>query len=200
MLSSNPILDLGCGNGELARELGRQDYQGQYVGLDFSEGLLDEARRGQPEGPQAVFKQADLSASSWSKELPAQSFQAALAFAVLHHLPGLELRRQILRRVHDMLRPGGFFILSNWQFLNSPRMKARIQPWQAAGLSAAQVEPGDFLLDWRQGGTGLRYVHHFSLEELQLLAVETAFEMLDSFLSDGENNQLSIYQIWKPVE
>jgi SAM-dependent methyltransferase len=170
------------------------------VGLDFSAGLLDEARRGLPEGSQVVFQQVDLSSAAWGEELPRKSFQAALAFAVLHHIPGLDLRRQILRRVHDLLLPGGFFVLSNWQFLNSPRLRGRVQPWEAAGLSPAQVEAGDFLLDWRQGGAGLRYVHHFDLQELLSLAAETSFEVLESYLSDGENNQLSIYQIWKPVE
>jgi hypothetical protein len=30
------------------------------------------------------------------------------------------------------------------------------------GLSANDVDPGDYLLDWRSGGEGLRYIHHFS--------------------------------------
>ena len=30
------ILDLGCGNGELARTLSRRGHHGSYLGLDFS--------------------------------------------------------------------------------------------------------------------------------------------------------------------
>jgi hypothetical protein len=88
---------------------------------------------------------------------------------------------------------------SEWQFLNSPRLRDRLQPWQAIGLDEVDVEPGDYLLDWREGGTGLRYVHHFSLEELALLAEQTGFEIIETFHSDGENERLGLYQIWKRV-
>ena len=34
------ILDLGCGNGELARELARRGHSGVYTGVDFSPVML----------------------------------------------------------------------------------------------------------------------------------------------------------------
>src|SRR6185503_13813811 len=37
------ILDLGCGNGELARELTKRGHHGSYLGVDFSLPLLREA-------------------------------------------------------------------------------------------------------------------------------------------------------------
>ncbi|MFQ5616171.1 MAG: class I SAM-dependent methyltransferase [Anaerolineales bacterium] len=40
------ILDLGCGNGELGRELLRRGHRALYVGLDFSAELLANARQG----------------------------------------------------------------------------------------------------------------------------------------------------------
>jgi hypothetical protein len=89
------------------------------------------------------------------------------------------------------------FVHSEWQFLNSERLRSRIQPWQAAGLSEDDVEPGDYLLDWRQGGQGLRYVHHFSLEELAELADATGFQIAESFHSDGDGARLGLYQIWR---
>lgn len=39
------ILDVGCGNGELLRYLNFRGFRGTYVGIDFNEGLLEEARR-----------------------------------------------------------------------------------------------------------------------------------------------------------
>ncbi len=79
-------------------------------------------------------------------------------------------------------RRAAAFTYSNWQFLNSPRLRKRIQPWTRAGLTADQVDPGDYLLDWRRGGEGLRYVHHFSPEELAELAAETGFRVIDDVL------------------
>lgn len=196
------MLDLGCGNGELAQALTRRSQSGLYVGLDFSAGLLEIAQAGvaAEAALESRFVAADLAAPDWASRLPGEAaagFDTILAFAVLHHLPGADLHLRLLRQVRLLLAPSGQFIHSNWQFLNSPRLRERILPWEAAGLSEAQVEPGDYLLDWRQGGRGLRYAHYFSAQELQALAEATGFQVIDSFLSDGQGGQLGLYQVWK---
>jgi tRNA (uracil-5-)-methyltransferase TRM9 len=197
LLKAQSILDLGCGNGALARQLGDDRYAGRYVGLDFSPGLLDMVQKSPPSDLQASFYQADLSEPSWGSAVQDQPFDAILAFAVLHHLPGDALRKQIMRQVHSLLSPEGVFLFSNWQFLSSERLRQRIQPWEQAGLSEAEVDAGDYLLDWRSGGTGLRYVHYFQLAELTELAKETSYTVLETFYSDGENGRLSLYQAWQ---
>jgi len=196
--SAARLLDLGCGNGELARELLRRNYQGSYLGLDFSQELLIQASAALAESEPGRFRfqQSDLTASGWEENLGGYQPQVILAFAALHHIPGSQLRLDVLGKVHRLLPVDGQFIFSVWQFLNSPRLKERIQPWEAAGLEAAQVEDGDYLLDWRQGGHGLRYVHHFSQEELDDLARHTGFAIHSTFLSDGENGKLGLYQVW----
>jgi len=203
------ILDLGCGNGELARELARRGHQGGYVGLDFSSGLLSETdssslNRQKENQLRFQFLQADLSTPDWDERVrsllpdyPASRFDLVLAFAVLHHIPGENLRRQVLRKVHALLPVEGLFFHSEWQFLNSPRLRARLQPWEKAGIKPGDVDPGDYLLDWREGGYGLRYVHHFEEEELSVLAEETGFSILETFSSDGEGGHLGLYQVWK---
>jgi SAM-dependent methyltransferase len=193
------ILDLGCGNGELARDLARRRHRGPYLGVDFSLPLLREAES-QPEGFSATFVQADLS------QLPVISEQLSVtdhwslitAFAVLHHIPSTEFRLNFLRVVRQLIRTDGAFIHSNWQFLNSEKLKARIQPWQAAAIPGSAVDPGDYLLDWRSGGKGLRYVHRFDEKELEELAGASGFSIVDSFYSDGEGGRLGLYQTWKP--
>lgn len=191
------LLDLGCGNGELARQLARKGHQGAYVGLDFSPGLLSEARKSLPADFKAVFLQVDLSDPGWIKALPQAAYDYLLAFAVLHHLPGLELRQRVLENARSLLVPQGRLIHSEWQFLNSPRLRQRIQPWESAGLAPAQVDPQDYLLDWREGGAGLRYIHLFSQEELAELAAGSGFAVEGTFYSDGEGGNLSLYQTWQ---
>jgi SAM-dependent methyltransferase len=195
------LLDLGCGNGELARERMRRGQRGPYTGLDYSQPLLEVARHGWEDAP-ATFIRADLTASDWDKRMLTpvhQSFDLVTAFAVLHHIPGTNLRFCILQKVHNLLRPGGLFIHSEWQFLNSEKLKVRIQPWEEIGLSDNDVEPGDYLLDWRSGGRGLRYVHHFDEAELEDLAVRSYFRVSTAFTSDGENGQLGLYQVWESM-
>lgn len=192
------ILDLGCGNGELARTLARDGHRGAYLGLDFSLPLLKNAEAVPEEFP-AEFREADLT------QLPVISDQLSVtehwslitAFAVLHHIPGQSLRLDILKTIHGLLSEDGCFIHSNWQFLNSPRLRHRVRKWGEAGLTEADVDEGDYLLDWRAGGTGLRYVHHFSEDELTGLAKSSGFTVVETFYSDGKEGNLAVYQIWR---
>ena len=191
------ILDLGCGNGELARTLARDGHRGAYLGLDFSLPLLAVAES-VPEGFSAEFREADLTQLSEITEqlsVP-EGWSLMTAFAVLHHLPSQHLRLNLLQTVHSLLAPGGRFIHSNWQFLNSPRLRLRVRKWHEAGLADEDVDDGDYLLDWRSGGTGLRYVKHFSEAELAELAEFSGFKVVETFYSDGKEGNLAIYQRW----
>ena len=194
------ILDLGCGNGELARQLAKRGHRGSYLGVDFSLPLLRDAEA-QPEGFSARFMEVDLTKlSAFGSQLSIKGgWSLITAFAVLHHIPSMELRLEILRVVNELLTEDGLFIHSNWQFLNSEKLKARIQPWEAVDLSDSQADVGDYLLDWRSGGTGLRYVHHFDERELDELAAASHFQVIDTFYSDGETGNLGLYQVWKPT-
>ncbi len=190
------ILDLGCGNGELARTLSRRGHHGSYLGLDFSLPLLNEAER-EAFVFSVQFRQVNLVSNDWNVETRNDKYDIVFAFAILHHIPSVELRLQIIQKIHELLKPEGTFIHSNWQFLNSPRLKARIQSWGSIGLKETEVDTNDYLLDWRRGGSGLRYVHHFDESELAELAKASGFETIETFYSDGENKRLSVYQTWK---
>ena len=200
------ILDLGCGNGEFARVLARNGHRGSYLGLDFSVPLLADASA-LPEGFDAKFMEVDLTKLSVFSDhasrsvishqsLNTEHWTLITAFATLHHIPSTELRLNLLKTVSTILAPDGKFILPNWQFLNSAKLRARIQPWERIGLSDRDVDAGDYLLDWRRGGEGLRYAHHFSEQELAGLAAQCGFTVADSFYSDGEGGRLGLYQIW----
>ncbi len=201
-------LDLGCGSGALAAVWAAGGRSGLYHGLDFSPGLLDAARAEVAEidhpGLDLRFDLADLGAPGWNAVLDPQSYDGALAFAVLHHLPSHALRLGVLRRMAAALAPGGRFLHSEWQYQHSPRLLARQLPWQMVGLEPEQLEPGDTLLDWRapqsgQKDTGLRYVHLFTRDELDTLAAESGFRVLETYVSDGEGGRLGLYQVWERI-
>lgn len=204
MLESVPaaarILDLGCGNGGVAAHLAASGHAGGYVGVDFSEDLLQaaQARLVAHPGYPAEFVQVDLS-GEWAACVGGQ-FDVVLAMAVLHHIPGRELRLAFLRQVRTLLIEGGRFVHSNWQFMRSPKLAARVQPWSAINLSFIQIDSGDYLLDWRGGGTGLRYVHQFSEDELAGLAAEAGFTVEETFYSDGKSGDLSLYSVWSRID
>jgi SAM-dependent methyltransferase len=191
------VLDLGCGNGHFLLELSQRGHKAPLLGVDISLPLLREAQS-QPAGSSVVFLEIDLT------KLPTFSDQLSVSggwklitmFAALHHLPSYEVRLDILKTVRTLLSENGKFILSNWQFLNSEKLKSRIQPWSRMDLSKDDVDEGDFLLNWRSGGEGLRYVHHFSAEELSHLAAQAGLRVSESFTSDGDGGRLGLYQVW----
>ena len=196
------VLDIGCGNGELWQALINMGFEGNYIGLDFSAELLEIARTRirSDHSSQANFLQADICSPGWELGLPQNSYRLILAFAVLHHVPSMSLRVDILRLIRRLIAVDGTFIHSNWQFLNSPRLSNRIVPWEVIDLNEQELEPGDYLIDWRHGGYGLRYVHHFDETELAQHAEESGFRSIMSYLSDGEGGKLGLYQVWSVEE
>jgi tRNA (uracil-5-)-methyltransferase TRM9 len=192
---SDSVLDLGCGNGGVARHLAQRGHQGFYYGLDSSSALIEIAQEDCPH-PQAHFFAADLTERDWSRRVP-ESFNQIFAFAVLHHIPGEELRSQVLNQIHNVLSAKGKFTLSNWNFPASQRLQKRVLPWATIGIDEDDVDPSDALLDWRRDGYGLRYVHHFSEKELTNLAQATGFHLCETFYSDGDGGRLGLYQVWE---
>lgn len=207
-ISDGDWLDIGCGSGVLAQAWNSTGLRGSYLGIDFSAPLLKEAERLLAEKPpraglRIAFRQVDLTAEDWTAVLDGQVFDGAVCFAALHHIPGAAYRQQMVRQAAALIKPGGLFIHSVWQFQHSPKLLARVQPWGAAGMSASAVEEGDTLLDWRHHcddsdkEPGLRYVHLFSRQELDGLAAGAGFTINAEFESDGQGEKLGLYQVWQ---
>ena len=191
------VLDLGCGNGHFLREISKRGHKQPLLGVDFSLPLLRNAES----APGVIFREVDLSQlSAFSDQLSVPGgWDVITMFATLHHIPSTEMRLDILRTVRKILKPAGKFILSNWQFLNSAKLKSRIQPWDRVGINENDLDQDDYLLDWRSGGEGLRYAHHFSAQELLGLAEQVEMRVTASFPSDGDGGNLGLYQVWESV-
>jgi SAM-dependent methyltransferase len=200
LLSDDSILDVGCGNGTLAQALAAQGYSGDYLGIDISPNLLDEAktRLGSPPIGAYQFQQADLALPHWHKPFRDGSYNGLVAFAVLHHLPGEKLRLQTVRTFKELIAPDGHIVVSVWQWQNSTRLRKRVLPWSTVGLHPDQLDEGDALLDWRAGETpGLRYVHTFNADSLTTLATQAGLQVCRSYFSDGKTGNLALYQVWR---
>lgn len=193
------VLDVGCGNGTFARALVRTGFIGKYLGVDMSARLLDEAiaLTGEPLMGKFEFTEVNLAEPGWEEALPEQRFDWLMCFAVLHHLPGEDLRLQTVKTFKILVSSERLVAVSVWQWQNSPRLRKRVLPWSTVGLSALDLDEGDVLLDWRAEGTpGLRYVHTFSEAGLSRLAEDAGFTVQESFYSDGKSGDLALYQVW----
>lgn len=196
------LLDAGCGNGRLAETLERADYTLDYFGVDGSPELIAfaEKRRAALNRMRAEFRVVDLTAPRWSESLrDVAPFDVSVSLAVLHHIPSFALRAHVLRELRAMLKPSGILVLSNWQFLNSERLRKKIVPWEQLetgdwrlGADDRRLEPGDYILDWKRGGVGYRYVHLIGKDEVNDLARASGFQVLEQFLADEDLNLFSI--------
>ncbi|RUA18354.1 MAG: hypothetical protein DSY55_00330 [Clostridia bacterium] len=192
-------LDLGCGNGRLAYFLENHVEAVRYVGLEGSEALLAIAR----EKTQALqnvtteFFQMDLSSTAWHRA--SGYFDVVTALAVLHHIPGFQARADFVRSAGRCMAPNGVLIFSNWRFTHSPRMQRKLIPWQAVGLSDDDVEAGDYLLTWKKDGEGYRYAHQLDETEMRALAAAAELEVVQQFVADGREGDLSLYSVLKKM-
>lgn len=197
------ILDIGCGNGNLLPALLEQKFCGKYIGVDFSREFVRLAELvaknhlvNHSEMPQPAFISVDLTQPGWEEQVPLARFDIIATFAVMHHIPDWQTRLGILKTMHRLLNPDGRLLISVWQFLNSSRLRSRIVEWSAINISQEALDPGDYLLDWRGGGLGLRYIHLFNEIELQDLAIQSGFKIVESHYSDGMEGNLGLYQTW----
>ncbi|MCZ7554400.1 MAG: class I SAM-dependent methyltransferase [Anaerolineales bacterium] len=201
---THKVLDIGCGNGNLWQALVSSAFRGAYVGMDFSPELIkiaaaaaENVRSGDLSIPKPIFFAADLSGADWRSETPDERFDWVFLLAVLHHLPGIALRQKILSQIASLMNPDGRLVVSVWQFRKSAKLSQRIQDWSMINLDQNDLNAGDYLLDWRSGGRGLRYVHEFSEAELHFLAEMNGFSIRSSYCSDGDGGNLSQYQVWE---
>lgn len=194
------VLDLGCGQARLARLLPANC---TYVGVDYSEGMIQRAQdaihptNGAPTtapGVSTRFIAADLVDGAWQSRV-GSDFNWIMLRAVLQHVPEYASRRQVVRHACALLARQGRLVLANWQFLQIERLRRRILPWSWIGLTSQDVEPGDYLLDWRRQGHGLRYVHLIDEAETLKLARDLSMIVEAVFRADGHTNDLTLYAV-----
>ena len=191
------ILDVGCGNGRLALLLDQERPGSTYVGVDAIPELIEEAREQAGQLPQTdtTFSVADVTRPNWTKGLPQVPFDCTVVLAVLHHVPDFGLRARVLRAVAAVLKPQGYTILSTWRFLAHARMRRKIVDWDEVGIDEGQLEPGDYLLDWKRGGRGLRYCHMVDEQEVERLAAASGFVVRETFRAGGREGDLSLLAV-----
>ena len=141
------VLDVGCGEGQVARVLqSRTSVQSFVVGVDPTQGQVDVAVE-RSVGEQYLRSGAD------ALPFPNGSFDAVLACLVFEHIDALD---EAISEVARILRPGGRFSFflnhpllqtpnSGWiddQMIDPPEQYWRIGSYLDEAITFEEVEPG----------------------------------------------------------
>jgi cyclopropane fatty-acyl-phospholipid synthase-like methyltransferase len=108
------ILEIGCGPGMIVRYLP----QVEYLGFDLSSDYIETARK---RFPTAQFVCERVSQFSLAKQ---QSFDAVLAFGIVHHLDDQEAK-QLFQIAYDALKSGGKLVTFDGVFTTDQSSAAR---------------------------------------------------------------------------
>ncbi len=98
------ILELGIGTGETTRGVLARHPGARLTAIDSSPEMLERARSAYPD--------ADLRLSRLEDPLPEGPFDLVFSALAVHHLDGAG-KRDLFRRVAEVVRPGGHFVLAD---------------------------------------------------------------------------------------
>lgn len=199
------VLDVGCGNARFAlflhdnratlsppspnSLLSTQHSVLSYTGLDSSPALLAHANEALADKPhlQATFEQRDII----ENPPDAGEYDLVVLLGVLHHIPGYEQRQTFMRQLARRVKSGGLLVFTAWRFYEYERFRERITPWP----EDIQVEPHDYLLDWRRGAVSLRYCHYTNDAEHDALVAASGLTEIDTYRADGQGGTANRYSV-----
>ncbi len=135
------VLDLGTGDGRLLGLL-LGDRPGMVgVGLDFSEPMLQAARKRFADDDRIELLKHDLAGPLPSEALG--RFDAVVSSFAIHHLEH-ERKRSLYAEVFDLLEPGGVF--ANLEHVASPTGRLHLAFYAAINEPIEDEDPSDRLL------------------------------------------------------
>ena len=164
------LLDVACGNGRFGKYMFDHNAIKSYTGVDFSIELLKIAQ----ELTGGTIYQRDLTQPDALDDLG--QFDVVACLAALHHIPGEDLKVQLLQNMKERLTENGRIFLSMWQFMSSKRQQRKVRDWAEIGMSADDVGSNDYLLSWQTGQFAYRYACMIDEAETAVLAEKSRFE------------------------
>lgn len=179
------VLDVGCGNGRLARLF--FDKKVKYLGIDSSAGLVELAKRNFPDYHFAEGNILDLS------HLKTADFDYIYCIAVLHHLPGIDLQTAALEQLKNKIKPSGKIIITVWNLWEKPKFRKLIYKFawlKVFGMN--KMDFGDIIFSWKnslQEKLSQRYYHAFTERGLKKI-VELSGLQIEKIYMDKYNYYL----------
>lgn len=158
-LSSNTrrVLDLGTGNGRLLALIKTQNTTIEGVALDFSEPMIDQAKK-----RFANDKKVTIIKHDFSYPLPVKlgKFDAIVSSLAIHHLTDPR-KKQLYQEIFNFLNPKGVFC--NLEHVSSSTQNLHLKFLAATGLTPETEDPSNKLLDVE---TQLKWLREIGFEDV----------------------------------
>ncbi len=139
-----------------------------YLGLDFAENLIAEARK---QFPEFDFKVAEME----GLKLEPESFDMIFLIASFHHLDTKNKRKEVLKNIYQALKPGGLLFMTNWDLRQKKYLKSFLnQWWKKRAWNDCFISWQKYLGDKQKLW---RYYHSFTESELKDLLLTTGFKL-----------------------
>lgn len=104
------FLDLGCGDGILARAIADHYPAATGIALDFSEPMIESAKQAAENYPNLQFIQADFGQPDWLRNFSnAEKFDVIVSGFAIHHQPDSR-KVELYREIYGLLCEGGIFL------------------------------------------------------------------------------------------
>lgn len=177
------ILDLGCGNGRMLKLFATSGKKFDYLGIDFSEELIKQAR---VQFPQHTFQVADIR----QLDIAPASFDLVVMIAAFHHLETKKERERLLSHIYRWLKPGGYLFMTNWHLW---QIKYLPYLWKNIGQKKSW---NDCFIPWQKYSGDQnkmwRYYHAFTRGELNSLLRQVGFRFFSQPTYRAGHNLISL--------
>jgi len=133
------VLDLGCGDGILGQAVIEQYPQAKGVFVDFSEPMLEAARKRMDGNGRCSFVQLDYGEKGWENNLVPnlQRYEVIVSGFSIHHQPD-KRKKEVYAELYKLLAPGGIFLNLEHVASHSPWVERRFEEFFIDALFAYQ--------------------------------------------------------------
>jgi len=186
------ILDIWCWNGRFlwVLKINNIDFN-NYLWIDLSKWLLEEAKRFYPENNFLELNMLDLDKNIFvfDEKNPEKKWENIFLIASFHHLDNLENREKVMKNLFNILKKGWKIFMTNWA-LNSELNNKKYEK------SIIKNSENKFLsLDYKiKIWKFERFYHCFDLSELEFLAKKYWFKIIENRLFENKRNFVTILE------